>query len=80
MFVVYSKDNCPACENAKKLLQEQGKEYTVVKIVQEGASGNAEINRSDFIEKFPGIRSVPYIQSPDDTYLKNLNELVAYLK
>lgn len=80
MFIVYSKDNCPACENAKKMLHEQGKEYKVVKLVQDGAVGDNEINRADFIDKFPGIRVVPYIQTPTNTYLKSLNELVSYLK
>jgi glutaredoxin 3 len=32
MITVYSKNNCPFCEQAKSLLTMKGVEYTVVKI------------------------------------------------
>lgn len=58
MKVVYSKDNCPGCE---RLLAEyhvngylEGQDYRIVKV-------GKDISVDDFLAKFPGVRSVPYV-------------------
>lgn len=54
MVTVYSKDNCPACEQLKQLLAATGTEYVEMKI-------GRDISREDFMEKFPGVRTVPHM-------------------
>lgn len=58
MQVVYSKDNCPGCD---RLLSEyasngwlEGQEYIVKKL-------GKDISVDEFLKKFPGVRSVPYV-------------------
>ena len=58
MKVVYSKDNCPGCE---RLISEyesngwlEGQEFRVVKV-------GTDMGVDEFLEKFPGVRSVPYV-------------------
>lgn len=58
MKVVYSKDHCPGCE---RLLSEyesngwlEGQEFRVVKL-------GKDITVDEFLEKFPGVRAVPYV-------------------
>lgn len=51
---VYSKDNCPYCTMAKELLQNKGLQY------EEHVVGST-ISRNDFLEKFPGVKTVPQI-------------------
>lgn len=58
MKVVYSKDHCPGCE---RLLSEyesngwlEGQEFRVVKL-------GKDITVDEFLEKFPGVRTVPYV-------------------
>lgn len=51
---IYSKDNCPYCVQAKRLLEEKGKEYTEINI-------GRDIRRDDFMSLFPNVRSVPFI-------------------
>lgn len=54
LIEVYSKDFCPFCDSAKELLKDKGYEYTEIKI-------GRNITREDFLEKFPGVRTVPQI-------------------
>jgi len=51
---VYTKDNCPACVALKAEFDKTGQRYNEVKI-------GTDITREDFIEKFPLVRSVPYV-------------------
>ena len=58
MQVVYSKDNCPGCD---RLLSEyasngwlEGQEFIVKKL-------GKDISVDEFLNKFPGVRSVPYV-------------------
>lgn len=58
MKVVYSKDHCPGCE---RLLSEyehngylEGQDFRVVKL-------GKDISVDEFLEKFPGVRAVPYV-------------------
>ena len=65
MYIVYSKDDCVMCDKAKQLLTERGVSFTVISIGMEGAV-EGQINHEDFIKEFPGIRSIPYIKSPEE--------------
>jgi glutaredoxin len=53
MITLYSKNNCPFCEQAKGLLNMKGIDYTVVKIDEDPAA-------RDFVLK-EGHRTVPQI-------------------
>lgn len=79
MFTVYSKENCPACDNAKKHLTKLGKEYKTI-MVTEFAVDDNEIAKEEFVAKFPGIRTVPYIIGPDGEIYKNFNELASKVR
>ena len=52
--VIYTKDNCPYCVQAKRLLEEKGKAYTEINI-------GRDIRRDDFMSLFPNVRTVPFI-------------------
>lgn len=54
MITVYSKDNCPGCETLKSKLKAEGKPFTEVKL-------GKDISVADFLEKYPGVKSVPYM-------------------
>lgn len=79
MFTVYSKENCPACVNAKDYLKKLNKDFTVI-MVNEFAIDDNEITKEEFISRFPGVRSVPYIVGPDNKIYKSYNELIAQVK
>ena len=58
MQVVYSQDNCPGCN---RLISEyesngwfEGQEFRIVKV-------GKDISVDEFLAKFPGVRSVPYV-------------------
>jgi glutaredoxin len=53
-MVIYSKDNCPWCDRAKELMTNRNQTYTEFKI-------GRDITREEFMEKFPNVRTVPYI-------------------
>lgn len=53
MITVYSKNNCPYCEQAKNLLTLKGVEYTVVKIDEDPTAREFVISE--------GHRTVPQI-------------------
>ena len=52
--VVWSKESCPACMQAKALLTQKGIEFEERKI-------GAEYTREDLLEAVPEARSVPQI-------------------
>ena len=52
--VIYTKDNCPHCVNAKKLLNSKKKTYQEMKIGE-------DLSREDFISIFPNVKTVPHI-------------------
>lgn len=54
MKTIYTKDNCPACVQLKAQLKQKGEEFTEIKI-------GKDITREDFIVKFPGQRTVPFV-------------------
>jgi glutaredoxin 3 len=65
---VWSQTNCPACTEAKRLLERNG-----IKIVEKMLGING-YTKKDLIEKVPDARSVPQIFL-DNEYIGGLNEL-----
>lgn len=65
---VWSQTNCPACTEAKRLLERSG-----IKIVEKMLGING-FTKKDLIEKVPDARSVPQI-FVDGEYIGGLNEL-----
>lgn len=53
-IVVYSKDNCPACELLKARLAKEQEPYTEIKV-------GKDITREKFVAKFPQIKSMPHM-------------------
>jgi len=53
--VVWSKDNCPQCDSAKKLLKLKGVEF------EERNLSTGKWTKEDLLEAAPSARSVPQI-------------------
>ena len=53
MFLVYSQDNCVACESLKKKFTSQNIPFTEVKI-------GRDITVEEFKFLYPNVRTVPY--------------------
>lgn len=70
--IVWSKDHCPYCEQAKSLLKAKGVEFEERKI---GAGWTKE----QLLEAVPTARTVPQIFL-DDTLIGGFTELNKYLK
>lgn len=70
-IVIYSKDNCTFCVQAKKLLDIRDLEYEEIKI-------GYDISREDFINKFPDVKTVPLIFI-DDEKIGGFRELSKFL-
>lgn len=54
MKTVYTKENCPACVQLKNQLKQNEEVFNEIKI-------GKDITREDFIMKFPGQRTVPFV-------------------
>jgi len=52
--IVYSKQDCPACEQLKARLIKEGEVFTEIKV-------GVDITREEFIAKFPQVRSMPHM-------------------
>ena len=52
--IIYTKDNCPYCVQAKQLLTAKNKSYQEMKI-------GSDLTREDFISLFPNVKTVPHI-------------------
>lgn len=63
MFTVYSKPNCPSCDQAKALLTQKGAKFEVIMldVGQPHQPGQQYISRDLLLETFPGTRTVPQI-------------------
>ena len=70
--VVWSKDNCPYCEQAKGLLKMKGIEFEEKKI---GHGYTTE----ELLEAVPGARTVPQIFI-DETLVGGFTELKTHLE
>lgn len=55
MKVVYSKPNCPGCDKLKKEYIREGIEF------EERIIGK-DITVDEFCERFPRVRTVPYVR------------------
>ena len=51
---IFSKVDCPYCDSAKSLLISKGFNYTEIII-------GSDLTREQFVEKFPNVKTVPYI-------------------
>ncbi len=58
MKTVYTKDNCPACVDLKASLVKAEEAFKEIKI-------GRDIPREEFMEKYPTIRTVPYMLDDD---------------
>jgi len=56
---VYTKTNCPACVTLKASLVKAGESFKEVLI-------GRDITREEFMEKFPTVRTVPYMVDHSD--------------
>lgn len=63
MFTVYSKPNCPFCDQAKALLEQRGEVFEVINIDvgQQRIDGAKYISRDEFFSRLPAARTVPQI-------------------
>lgn len=53
-ILVYTKDNCPFCDQAKTLLRMKDQRFQEMKI-------GLDITREEFVDIFPDVRTVPFI-------------------
>jgi glutaredoxin len=51
---VYSKKDCPACDQLKNRLKKEGEEYTEIMV-------GKDITREEFMEMYPQVRSMPHM-------------------
>jgi len=68
MLTVYSKENCPACANAKNRLSILGVEY-------EEKTINKDITREEFLVIYPNARTLPQIIEEDGTVVGGWDQL-----
>lgn len=55
---VFTKDNCPACNQLKMELKRDNVEFIEINI-------GKDISREDFITQYPNIKRVPYVVAED---------------
>ena len=69
MYTVYSKPNCPFCDQAKKLLASCGLAYEeiILDVGQPKLAEKTYISRDDLINLIPMARTVPQIILSTDT-------------
>jgi glutaredoxin len=69
MFTVYTKPNCPLCEQAKALLTQKQEPFEVINvdIGQPKIDGEQYVTREELIAKIPTAKSVPQIIRNDIT-------------
>lgn len=69
--IVWTKDNCPYCIQAKKLLESKGIEYSEKKI-------GGGYTKEQLLEDVPTARTIPQIFINDE-YVGGYTELKTYL-
>jgi glutaredoxin len=79
MLTVYSKPNCPQCVTAKNLLKTNSIAFTEVEVDYGQSTTNDTIARTEFMEKFPSVRSLPHIVT-EDAAIGSLPQLLDWLK
>ena len=58
--IVYSKTNCPACDTLKAQLRKEEVDFVEILL-------GRDMSIEAFKEKFPEVRSVPYMEYTKDT-------------
>ena len=58
MKVVYSQPNCPGCVALKEQFKKDGTEF-IEKVI------HVDIPIDEFMMKYPGVRSVPFVVDED---------------
>ena len=71
--IVWSKDNCPSCSQAKALLSLEGIKY------EERLISDGGWTKEQLLEAVPTARSVPQIFI-NDRHIGGFNELTQYLQ
>lgn len=67
MLTLYTKENCPSCDQAKTLLTQKGIEFRTLKL-------GADITREELLAKIPTARTMPQIMLGDQV-IGGVNEL-----
>ena len=80
MYIVYSKPNCPQCDQAKMLLDMKGEKYNVIHLdVGQPKQDNTKyISRDELIKKIPTAKMMPQIvkqESTGEQYIGSYQEL-----
>jgi len=70
--VIWSQSNCPACTQAKAILNAANIETTVKML-------GIDITKEEFLARLPGARSVPQVFI-DGVHVGGLKQLEDYLK
>lgn len=68
--IIYTKDNCPYCVQAKNLFSLKGETYQEMKI-------GVDLTREEFISIFPDVKTVPFIII-DEERVGGYDRLVEY--
>lgn len=78
---VYSKPNCPWCDQAKALLKSRGWKYNTINldVGQERVEEEAYISRDELFARLPGVRTLPQIIVSGER-IGGFAELKAYIQ
>lgn len=79
MFIVYSKPQCPACDQAKQLLKSQNIQFATYEldVGQQRADGINYVSRDEVLSVFPGARTMPQIGVVRNSSFEKIGDLVA---
>lgn len=78
VFQIYSKDNCPYCQNAVKLLTEQGYPHNVVKL-NDTEERNAMYDRFGLVGKLRTVPQIVAVSSYGEDHIGGYEDLLEYL-
>ena len=70
-MIIYTKDSCGYCTQAKMHLQNRGVEYKEIRL-------GKNITREEFIQLFPNVKSMPFIID-EDQQIGGYQQLLDYL-
>ena len=81
MYTIFTKPNCPLCDQAKFLLKSKNLSFIEVHldVCQEKVEGVRYINRDDLLKLIPTARTMPQIMK-DEELIGGFNELASSLK
>lgn len=75
-FVVFSKDNCPFCEQAKNVLTAKGYDWAENKL-------GVDFDREELLEMFPNARTFPQLvllgDNDENTHIGGFDKLQQWL-